>query len=56
MGKEFDPNKTINLQWYTDSETGERVLVDEVSKKIIGRWTQQKICPLCGKIKEKLNG
>jgi hypothetical protein len=50
----FDPDKTLEegqLQWVINNETGERVLVDNINNKIIGRWKTEKICPLCGKEK-----
>lgn len=47
--KKFNPEETINLQWCTDSETGEQVLVDKINHKIIGRRIKNDNCPLCGK-------
>lgn len=49
--KKFDPEKTVSLRWLVDNETGERVLVDTEAGKIIGRWSKNKNCPLCGKEK-----
>ncbi len=56
MGKKFDPEKTVNLQWYTDSETSERILVDEEKRLILGRFKQQETCPLCGRKRGVKNG
>ncbi len=49
MAEKFNPEETVNLQWCIDNETGEKVLVDKVTNTIVGRWTKNESCPLCGK-------
>jgi hypothetical protein len=49
MDKRFDPEKTVNLVWCWDSETGERVLMDRRTNKEVGRWRKGELCPTCGK-------
>lgn len=58
MDERFDPEKTVDMQWLNlegrnrwlvDNETGERVLIDTQTGKIVGRWKRSEVCPLCGK-------
>lgn len=49
VDERFDPEETVNLQWCIDNETGEKVLVDKINNKIVGKWSKNKICPLCGR-------
>jgi len=47
--EKFDPEKTVDLVWTKDSETGERVLMDRQTNREVGRWKRGEKCSLCGK-------
>jgi hypothetical protein len=51
MMNKFDPEKTVDLVWTKDSETGEKVLIDRKTNVEVGRWRKTLTCPLCGKEK-----
>lgn len=51
MVDKFDPEKTVDLVWVRDSETGDRVLVDRLTNRVVGVWRNEKKCPLCGQEK-----
>lgn len=41
MVEQFDAEKTVNLVWCRDSETGEHVLVDRTTNKEVYRGTER---------------